>query len=187
MTAQIHDRVSIHDRELEIVTIDGEPLPSPMDFEMFPRPLHTACWRGYHSSYLIDDEGYLVLDGMVVGSCDGGWKPVNGKNPAVEKDSFRAEYTEIGLRAAFTGRLQAAADFIDSEYVHMGFHPASAYETVLELELKDGKIKSVLDLSGENRERRSSNNRIEGANLMDWIRKRFSLDPSVKGVRRKHD
>ncbi|MBD3278300.1 MAG: hypothetical protein GF388_08375 [Candidatus Aegiribacteria sp.] len=187
MTAQIHDRILFHDRELEIVTIDGGPLPSPMDFGMFPRPLHTACWRGYHNRYRMDEEGFLVLESMVVGNCENGWKTVNGKKPSVDEGTSRAEYTEIGFRTSFTGRLQAAADFIDSKYVHMGFHPASAYETVLELEVEDGKLVSVQDLSCENRKQRTSDGPIKGADLMDWIKKRFSMDPSIKGVRRKDD
>ncbi len=181
MTAQIHDTVAMAGESFSLVAVDGGPLPSPMDFAMFPRPLHTACWRGFHCTYLVDDDGYLALDSMTVGRCDDGWVPVNGTEPVGDESEKR--YEGIGLRIRFNGRLQVASGFIGSMYDHMGFHPSECFEVLLELEFSDGRLVRMTDLSEENAELRESGREGEvGRNLAAWIARRFSLDPSLKGV-----
>ncbi len=177
MTAQIHDKLTLDGRDFDLVALEGDDLPSPMDFGMYPRPLNTACWRGYHCAFLVDAAGYLVLDKMTVGSCREGYLPVNGVLPPEETGI----YDSIGIRTTFTGKLQVGGEFLPERYIHMGFHPASAYQVILQLTLEEGRVISVEDLSVRNEAHRDDDRRTRG-DLMGWIRDRFALDLRSKGV-----
>jgi hypothetical protein len=186
LTAQIHDTLLLDGQEFNIVAQAGGPLPGPLDFGMHPRELHTACWRGFYCGYALDGDGFLLLDSMTVGVCPEGWKPVNGVEPSGDED-YQKDYSGIGLRTGFTGKLQAADGFMPERYVHMGFHPSDCFVRLLELSLQAGRVLAVEDLSRENDALRKAGREESRGDLMGWIRDRFSLDIDKKGVRRPRD
>ena len=87
---------------------------------------------------------------------------------------------------AFTGILLLGKETIRSEYVHMGFPSPTSFITVLKFEFKDGTVVSVEDVSKDAREARERGDpkgyqpvSDSPEDISDWVRKRFSLDPSI--------
>jgi hypothetical protein len=128
----------------------------------------------------------LVLDHMHVRTTDK--ISVNGIEPkeAGESDEFAffdKFYENMGLKTKFTGKILLAKDFISEMYVHMGYQRPSSYRTVLEIEVRDGAILEVKDLSEKMEERRrlgqqkpSSPETDERTDIESWVADRFSLD-----------
>jgi len=60
MTGQIPEKVIYKGKEYRITGISGEGLFTPVDFGITVQMMHTACYRGYASTYKIV-EGELIL------------------------------------------------------------------------------------------------------------------------------
>lgn len=127
--------------------VDGGPLFRPRDYGIMPAGISTACWRGYVCWYEVADD-QLRLSKLLLGA---GSKVDRRKigpgttllgTAAVAGDSglrgFQAEGIDLPL--PFTGGLLLGLGFLPSTYVHMGFHPACRFETVVELVLEDGRV-----------------------------------------------
>ncbi|MHA1148461.1 MAG: hypothetical protein ACTSR8_09460 [Promethearchaeota archaeon] len=193
MTAQMPDQFFYRDYKLDLVGIKGNELPVPIDFGVETMMASTACWRGYVMRYRII-ENRLVLEGFCFATKMDELPEINGVKPiklsketAEEGDwmhtIFRNEYKNLDLTIQFTGSLWLAKDFIDSEYVHMGFQSPTAYRTVLKFDFEQGIIVNVEDKSKEaeiSREKggckESQPKSMSSKDLDDWIMKRFSLD-----------
>jgi hypothetical protein len=157
MTAQIPDRLVLDERTYAVAGAEGEGLFDPAAFGLSPAGTCTACWRGYVCQYGIADER-LILDRLEVSlkRLEGGdflsrrGPAINGVEPVApegEHAFFNNVYERLGLPLDFTGELLIADDFIQELYVHMGFHPAWKYETVLELSFDAGRLLAVRDVS----------------------------------------
>lgn len=193
MTAQIPDQFYYKDMELDLVGKKGNDLPIPDDFGVGTFSTCTACWRGYVMRYKII-ENRLVLDGFWFNSNGNDDPIINGVKPIkLSKENpgsaesmhhlFRCEYSNVDKTIEFTGSLWLAKDFIDSEYVHMGFQSPTAYKTVIKFDFEKGIIVNVEDKSGEaalSREKGTCKEdhpkSISPDDLHEWIMKRFSLD-----------
>lgn len=199
MTAQMSDEFRFEGEKYSLVGRKGVGLYTPQDFGLVPRMASTACHRGYIMYYDCIG-GHLVLDKMHVNSKEAhsinGVEPIPGdhnmlspeireKLPEHLKDwkLFKFTYEGMKLKTRFTGSLLMAKDFIDSMYVHMGFQRPIAYRRALELQIQDGDIIVVNDLSSKmealrlkNRYRDAQPDSQSTEDIHDWIEKTFSLD-----------
>jgi len=64
MTDQIPDTFLFRDEDYELIGMMGGELIMPQDFKMEPEALHTACWRGFYSTYEINNDG-IFLKNMI--------------------------------------------------------------------------------------------------------------------------
>lgn len=180
MTGQIADTFLLDGVEYALVGINGEGLFDPADFDLRPYSSCTACWRGFVLTYDIR-ENILLLSKLHINLKEA--KVVNGVEPSTEKDeySFFDYVYHLNMRVPFTGTLMLGKDMISGMYVHMGFQRAMAFETVFELELKDGVVIRKRDLSKKMKERRESDP-TEGArpkeaqDPREWIAETFSQE-----------
>ena len=193
MTAQEPDQFYYRDQRLDLVGIRGNDLPLPGDFGIETCSASTNCWRGYIMRYKIM-ENQLVLDGFWFNSRNDVLPEINDMKPIYlsEKTAkkgdwmhhmFKFEYKNLNNKIQFNGSIWLAKDFIDSEYVHMGFQSPTAYKTVLKFDFENGIIVNVEDKSKAVELAREKGTCKETAprsmnprDLDEWIMKRFSLD-----------
>ncbi|MBD2255015.1 hypothetical protein [Nostoc parmelioides] len=182
MTSQIPDTFLYKGEEYELVGLNGESLVIPQDYGMQPQMLHTACYRGFYSTYEITDEG-LFLTQMVIGEVEGGHKPIQGIMPEIPPGEKYGYPTYQGLRllTPFTGRISLGKDFIRDFYVHMGYQKGSAFERLLEFSFEAGRVVSVQDISAENSTKRGAfKEQFETGEVTQSIGAAFSLDIGVE-------
>ena len=133
MTAQASDLLLFEGDEYQLYT---EPLEAYFK-QNSPRPRIespcTACWRGYVGTWQIKrSKLYLVK----TESFDGGLLDLKSKTFPKEKGPVFASW--------FTGSL-VCPNGREVEYVHMGYE--TKYEKYLIIEIVDGMVSEVLDLS----------------------------------------
>ncbi|ODG97124.1 MULTISPECIES: hypothetical protein [unclassified Nostoc] len=157
MTSQIPDTFLYQGEKYELVALDGERLITPQDYGMKPQMLHTACYRGFYSTYEITNDG-LFLTEMVIGEVEEGHKSIQGIMPKLPSQNSHGYPTYKGLRliTPFAGRIRLGKDFIQELYVHMGYQKPTAYETLLEFAFEVGKLVSMQDISDENSKNRGA-------------------------------
>ncbi len=182
LTGQVSDEFRYNGEVFALVGINGEGLYMPSDFGMRTTMASTACWRGYQMFYDCVD-GKLILDTMFANPTEP--KQVNGKDPQKQDENrrFNYVYENLGLKTKFTGRILLGKDFIQEMYVHMGFQSPESYQTVIEIEVKDGDIVKETDLSSTIAKRRQSGRNKpmqpsshEDDDVRNWIEDRFSQD-----------
>ncbi len=174
MTAQISDTFILKGKNYQLIGIDGGELVSPEQFGMVPTMMHTACYRGYYSTYELTDSE-LILRELTLSEKNGNYLPINGINP--EKEEYQATYRDLGLVVPFTGKMRFARGLIEEFYVHMGFQKASAFKTVLDFTLKEGKIVEVRDRSKDAKRKRGEfKKRFESEDMIKMIDEAFDLD-----------
>jgi hypothetical protein len=193
MTAQAPDQIFYKDIKLDLVSVEGNGLYTPLDFNIQTRSASTGCWRGYIMRYVIT-ESELHLEGFWFNPADEELPEINGfKAVKLTRESgllgigFKYEYKDLSKEIPFNGSILVAKDFIDSEYVHMGFQSPTAYRTVLKFEFKDGIIMNVEDKSKQVEKAREQGdpkgyrpNSMSPEDVNDWIMKRFSLDQPLE-------
>jgi hypothetical protein len=178
MTAQISDTFIYNGEEYRLIGIEGEGLATPQDFGMKPVAIHTACWRGYHSTYKITDDG-IFLKEMTLSENKGNYKPINDVAPIIEE--HQATYTNINLSVSFTGRMRLAKGFIWDLYIHQGFQKPSAFKTVIDLKFEDGRLVETKDRSKEVEEIRGRfKESYEKKGIWRRIKKAYSLDMDLE-------
>ena len=182
MTGQIPDKVLYLNEEYSLVGVRGEPLYEPFDFGLTPISPHTANWRGFISTYEINNNS-LNLKSMqiTVEKNNDRYPEINGVKPTIKQNGYvTLQYLDLYLKTEFTGKILIAKEFIDSMYVHMGFQSPLSFELVLEFEFRDGNLINKIDLSKkvkDYRKKGKSDGKItHGEDLMKWIERTFSLD-----------
>jgi hypothetical protein len=162
MTAQIDDTFRYRETEYSVAGISEGELFDISILGMTPSMASTACWRGYQAVFAVV-QSRLVLDTLHVNLLRSG----EGKNryervpgplingitptpPRKEFDFFNNHYEGLNYQLKYSGGLLLANEFIESLYVHMGFHPAWKYETVIELIFDAGILKQEFDRSEQN-------------------------------------
>jgi len=162
VTAQIDDRFSYKGNEYCLAGISEGELFDPESLGVKPVGACTACWRGYLAVFgildgrlivrdlhvsLFPDSVDLLLDteepedpGEALGPEINGVKPARHDPEEEDCDWFDNHYFNIAHRLDYTGGLLLADGFIEELYVHMGFHPAWKYRTVLELVFENGRL-----------------------------------------------
>lgn len=190
MTAQAPDQFYYKDQKLDLVGIKGNALSIPRDFGIETIMASTGCWRGYIMRYKII-KNLLVLDGFLFNSKNDEFPKINDvehikltrENGHGLHGIFKFEYQNLNKKIPFDGSIWLAKDFIETEYVHMGFQSPTAYRTVLKFDFEDGVILNVEDKSKAVEESREKGDCKEAQpksmgsrDLEKWIMKRFSLD-----------
>jgi hypothetical protein len=159
MTAQINDTFRYRKKEYTLAGISEGELFDISFLDLKPSMASTACWRGYHAVFAVV-HSRLVLDTLHVNLL----RPGEGKNrhgrdvgpvingvtpspPRKDFDFFSHHYEGLNYHLEYSGGLLLADGFIQSLYVHMGFHPAWKYQTVIELVFDAGVLKEEFDRS----------------------------------------
>ena len=146
MTAQIGDLYQYGGAVYTIVARRGDMPFHPSEYGITPKPVCTACWRGYWCVYNITEEG-VFLEELYIHSGDDTYPPIAGVLPEEETYMGHHRYGGLHLRLPFTGRVLIGKDFLRQYYIHMGYQRPWAYETLIELVFKDGKLVETKDES----------------------------------------
>jgi hypothetical protein len=159
MTAQINDTFRYRKKEYSLAGISEGELFDISVLDLKPSMASTACRRGYQAVFAVV-QSRLVLDTLHVRlrrpgegkyRYEGEVGPViNGVTPSPPRkdfDLFDNHYKGLNFHLEYSGGLLLAHGFIRSLYVHMGFHPAWKYKTVIELIFDAGVLKEEFDRS----------------------------------------
>jgi len=180
MTAQINDSFLFQVQKFSIVGVNGERLFHPAEYGLQPLPRITSCWRGFVcTSKTLHNE--LLLDTLQT-NLDLAGPAINNILPEFStRSTFNNTYHDLNLHIDFSGGMLVANGFIQALYVHMGFHPAWKYETVIELAFSNGYLLDTKDVSGQMAELREKMTRqplqpgtdASRQELDDWIASTF--------------
>ena len=174
MTAQIADIFLFKKEEYELIGIKGGDLVDPEQFGMEPEMIHTACYRGFYSIYELTDSALLLRE-LTLRERNSNYVPIAGVDP--EKEEYQATYHNLNVIVPFTGKIRLAKDFIEEHYIHMGFQKPTAFKTVIDVTIQDGKLVDVKDRSTEMKEKWGAfKKRYETGNMIKGIEDAFSLD-----------
>jgi hypothetical protein len=202
MTAQIPDIVTYCGQQYSVAGVDGTGLFKPENHGLVPQALSTACWRGFHCEYAVQDTA-LLLEQVNIGLSDKDFASgaqIFGR--AFESYSFEAKKFEKGVWVpvtvvahdkrvqglyqpmCFTGGLLLGREFIREMYVHMGFHPAHKFRVVHELIFENGNLQEAFDRSEEIANFRKAMASDSGPperkpskqEIEEWIKSTFSLE-----------
>lgn len=159
MTAQWDDLFRYRNTKYSLAGISEGELVDLSLLDLQPTEVCTGCWRGYQAIFTVV-QSRLVLDALYVnlmGPGEGreGYRDevgpvINGVTPSprsLKQLLFSNYYEGLNYHLEYSGGLLLADGFIDSLYVHMGFHPAWKYENVIELIFEGGILKQEFDRS----------------------------------------
>jgi len=182
MTAQMPDQFHYKNEQFVLIGLKGSNLFNPEDYGIYPEMASTACYRGYVSTYIINDK-QIILNGLMIRTQDRKLIEINGRFPIKKKSvfSFNFMYDGLNLPIKFTGFILLGKDFIDEMYVHMGFQRPISFETVIEFQFRDGEIVAVNDFSELIAKLRKEDSTKDARpdydeNTKEWIDRLFSLD-----------
>jgi hypothetical protein len=175
VTAQISDTFIYNGDEYALIGMKGGDFVSPEQFGMEPEMLHTACYRGFYATYELTKDS-LYLRELTLREKNGRYVPIGDTQP--EQEQYQATYHNLSVAVLFTGKIRLAKDFIQELYVHMGFQKPTAFKTVLDVTLQDGKVVAILDRSAEMEQKRGAfKKHYESGNM---IEEAFSLDMELE-------
>lgn len=178
MTAQISDTFFFKGDEYSLIGMSGDNLASPAQFGMKPEMIHTACYRGFYATYELTEEA-LYLRELTLREKDGNYLPIEGIEPA--KEDYQATYHGLSVVVPFTGKIRLAKDLIEELYIHMGYQKPTAFKTVLDITLKDGRVVEINDRSKEMEQKRGAfKKHYESGNILEKIEEAFSLDMDLE-------
>jgi len=174
MTAQITDTFIFKDEIYSLIGITGDKLIHPSQFGMEPVILHTACYKGFYSTYELTDSS-MILRKMTLRERQNNYRVIEGNKPIIK--DYIATYYDLNIVVLFTGKIRLAKDFVEKLYVHMGYQKATAFETVVDISLENGKVLAINDRSEEVAEKRGQfKNYYESEYSKKVIEDAFSLD-----------
>jgi len=84
--------------------ISNTGLIKPSVFGIETTAMHTGCYRGYYSTYEIDDKGTIILKEMTLKASGDNYKPLNNVEP--EFVDCCAVYKNINFPVKFTGKIR---------------------------------------------------------------------------------
>jgi hypothetical protein len=147
VTGQISDALRYKGDTYSIIGFSN-PLFDPAKYGFTPVMMHTACYQGYHCGFVIDGER-LFLENLNVNDKNNRYPEINGVHSVEHEpdEIFCWRYEGLKEQINFTGQVRLGKDFIQDLYVHMGVQSATSFNSVLEIEFKDGKVHSVVDRS----------------------------------------
>lgn len=178
MTAQISDTFLFNGERYSMIGFKGGGLASPEQFGMTPVEIHTACCRGFYATYDLTDEA-LYLQKLTLREAKGNYLPINGVEP--DKAEYQTSYSGLNVVVPFTGEIRLAKDFIDKFYIHMGYQKPTAFKTVLDITLNNGKVENINDRSSEMEMKRGAfKKHYDSGNMYHAIEEAFSLDMELE-------
>lgn len=201
MTAQFTDKFIFRGDQYSLIGIDGGTLALPEQFGMEPEQFSSACYRGFYAIYELTEEA-LYLRELTLREKNGNYLPIAGILPGKEGDKATrslnsevmgftvfpssrganiATYHGLNVAVPFTGKIRLARDFINELYIHMGYQKATAFKTVLDITLKDGRVVEINDRSQEMEQKRGAfKKHYESGNTFQTIPEAFSLDMDIE-------
>lgn len=177
MTAQIPDTFIFKGKKYSLIGIRGDDLISPQQFGMCPMGGPTSCHRGFYATYELTETGLYLRELILLGEGHGNYLPINDILP--KKGKYPPSYLNLDVEVPFSGTIRLAKDFIEALYVHMGYQKPTAFKTVYDIDLKDGRIVQLRDRSKEMEKKR-------GAFKRGWesgdrtVHEAFSLDMDIE-------
>lgn len=178
MTAQISDRFRFKGDAYSLIGLNGGDLASPEQFGMEAEMIHTACYRGFYATYVFTEEA-LYLNELTLREKHGNYLPIGGIEPA--KEDYQSTYHGLSVVIPFTGKIRLAKDFIEELYLHMGYQKPTAFKTVLDISLKDGRVVEIKDRSQEMEQKRGAfKKHYESGNMLQTTAEAFSLDMDLE-------
>jgi hypothetical protein len=176
MTAQISDTFIFQGREYGLIGESGGDLASPQRFGIKPISVCNSCYRGYYATYELTNEA-LYLRELSLFSENDYYPPIQGITPVKYGEYDYYTYEGLSLKMNFTRKMRLARGFIQKYYVHMGYQKATAFETVLDITLKGGRILEIKDRSEEMAQKRGAfKSRFHSGNILQTNAEAFSLD-----------
>jgi hypothetical protein len=192
MTAQINDVFRYRGSEYSLSGISEDKLFDISVLGLEPISTCTACWRGYLAFFAIADT-HLVVDDLHAslylspGAKDAWIREegpvINGVTPKPadsDRDWFNNFYKGLNYHLEYSGGLLLTKNFISELYVHMGFHPAWKYETVIELVFERGTLTKEADRSEQMAELSTMMRALDGVSpptaKRRWRRIRLFVD-----------
>ena len=142
MTAQSLDKIKYEGVEYALIGTSDGKLIRPEQFGMEGSMISTANYNGYIAEYAITNMK-LLLSSFYINERNGHFLPIFGVK------SVDGNYKDINHIILFSGTIRIAKDFIRELYVHMGNQKATAFETVLDIEVKEGIVVEIEDRSEE--------------------------------------
>jgi len=181
MTAQISDTFIYKGEDYSMIGSTAGKLVTPEDFGMKADMLHTACYAGYYSTFELTDEE-LILKKMTINVVGGDALPIDGIMPEGEgSEGGPRQYKGLKYKVGFTGRIRLAKDFIDDYYIHMGYQKPTAFKTVYDITLENGRVVKMKDRSDDMEKKRGEFKKYyESGNLAKTIEDAFSLDMEIE-------
>jgi hypothetical protein len=175
-TAQIPDTFIFEANEYSLIGKTEGDFATPEQFGMSAIMMHTACYRGYYATYELRKEGLFLIE-FTLREKDGNYLPISGKLPVVDAKHLQATYSHLNVVVTFSGKIRLGKDFIKDLYIHMGYQKPTAFKTVLDITLKDGRLIEIKDRSEEMEKRRGAFKKAyESGELNKSIDDAFSLD-----------
>jgi hypothetical protein len=192
MTAQIQDVVMLRKTAYDLSGISGEGLFDPERHSLKPVSTNTACWRGYHATYLIEADRLWLreisigLPREVVAAIrlgDGG--KLFAQSPRHDDLWDEWIYDDLHEPVNFSGGILLGHGLITRLHVNMGFAPAWKYSEVSELIFESGALVSETDRSADMEELRALKqseplrpDTRDKSEVEAWIARCFSRDYS---------
>jgi hypothetical protein len=178
MTAQISDTFLFRGDGYSLIAMTVGDLFSPEHFGMEPEMIHTACYRGFYVTYELTEEA-LYLRELTIRERNGNYLPIEGIEPV--KEDYQATYHGLSVVVPLTGKIRLAKDFIEELYIHMGYQKPTAFKTVLDITLKDGREVDIKDRSQEMEQKRGVfKKHYESGDMLQTIEEAFSLDMELE-------
>jgi len=149
MTAQIDDFLILDDHPYAIAGISTGEIFKPKLLGLNPVDFCSACAQGFQAIFYLNGSE-LLLGHLLLNDFSDTLPIINGvppSHPVQKSDFFNVHYNNIGLHMKYSGGLLLADGFIDDLYIHLGFHPAWKYKTVIELIFLDGYLQIQTDIS----------------------------------------
>ena len=179
-TAQIADTFIYKEKSYSLIGKTDGTLVHPHQFGMNPVMIHTACYRGFYATFELTEKS-LLLKKLTLREKDRKYLPIRGVKPDINTEKHYATYTNLNIEVNFTGKIRLAKDFIKDLYIHMGYQKPTAFKTVLDITLREGKVVEIKDRSKEMASKRGGfKKRYESGEPIKTIKEAFSLDMKLE-------
>lgn len=179
MTAQISDKFFFQGEKYSLIGISHDGLASPEQYGMEPIKFSTACYRGFYATYELTGES-LFLRELTLKVKKGNCYSIGGIEPD-RGDYGTTTYTGLSEIIPFTGVIRLAKGLIDGYYIDMGYQKATAFETVLDITINDGRLVKINDLSQEMEQKRGAfKKHYESGHISQTTYEAFSLNLNLK-------
>lgn len=170
MTAQISDRFLFKGEDYALIGKKGGYLFSPEHYGMQPVKIGTGCYRGFHATYEVMDDG-LYLRQLTIRESQDRYPPIDGVFPI--KDNYTATYDNLKTLVRFSGVVRLANDLIPGRYEHMGYQEATSFRYVHDLTFVKGKLVKETDLSDDMTQIRVIQGKVKAFTDYLWINSNY--------------
>lgn len=183
MTIQVNDTVEYQGTEYEIASCTPEGVMfSPWEHGLKPVGKWTGCLRGFGCRYEIRADALLLV--FVGLHCNGTPPGLFGVAPLKSREEryWDAVYQDLSHHVSFTGSVLLGKPCKESrDGLSLGWPPAWAYRTLVEVRFEAGQLTNALDRSREMEHIRQRNETLRRhppdrdgiTGLRRWIRSNF--------------